>query len=171
MPEKTLRLDEIGGIARDYVFKIEQKAYSADDSNIYRSTPILPRYVEVEIKGTEPYSLDNSKSVVHGCIRRFVVDTTRDIPCKILIAERIFRLWISRIDGEISDYLPDSWVAESETPSDPLARELKESEIARNRVEEERNRAEIERLSEEEFERDQQKSRNWDPLHIRRFKL
>ena len=157
MPGKMLLLDEMKVVAREYVFKVEQKAYSSDDVAIVTSALVQPKYVEVEIKGTEPSSVDKDKSLVHGCVRRFVVDLDRDTPCKILISERIFRLWISRTDGEISDYLPEPWVTES---SKQLDEELKESEIARNRTAQERDRAEIDRMDEEENERLRQEQEN-----------
>jgi hypothetical protein len=157
MPKNMLLLDEVKVLARQYVFIIEHKAYSSEDSEINSSALVQPKYVEVEIKGTEPSSVDKDKSLVHGCVRRFVVDLDRDTPCKILISERIFRLWISRTDGEISDYLPEPWVTES---SKQLDEELKESEIARNRTSQERDRAEIDRMDEEENERLRQEQEN-----------
>jgi hypothetical protein len=164
MPKKRLLLEEVKVIARGYVFKLEQEACSSDNIAIVTSTPVQPKYVEVEIKGTEPSSVDKDKSLVHGCVRRFVVDLDRDVPCKILVSERIFRLWVSRIDGEISDYLPEQWVTESDRRIDD---ELKESEIARNRMAQERDRGEIDRLDEEENERLRQEQEDWDSNHFK----
>ena len=156
MPEDILGLDEAKRMVKEYVFKIETEAYLADDNEVTSASEVLPKYVEVEIRGTEPSSRDKSESVVHGCVRRHVVGTpTRDI----VIAERTFRLWISRIDGEIRDYLPEDW-GKSEGQRIPQDEELRESEIRRNLLEAENFEEEMEERERDRQERDESS----DPL-------
>jgi hypothetical protein len=141
MSEKLLESEQAQSIAANYICQKEN---------------IPSNFVRIE--SFEPYSWSGMPVFLfHGKITKQTIDITNPDKWQAGISEtHPFSIWITANEGKIIGFRLGEWEKSKEQQSDvsgnQIDRELKKSEIERNRAETERYNAEMQRMADEDFE-------------------